>query len=166
MLKLANENLSHINCPRHFICADIMTKNFKEEILRITKNFDRRILSFLGCTFVNHNQTQITDTLYNMLEKNDYLRFEVFARPDTTQQSDYKIFKRYEGILKNQKMLDFFFYSMHSLGVKLEDGELKMRTKKEESVGALLINFYFKLKKDVKIVFRHETIHLRATQEI
>ena len=115
MLRLADENLAELKCPKHFICADIMTKNFKEEILRLTKDFDKRIVGFLGCTFVNHNQTQITDTLYNMLEKNDYLRFDVFARPDTTQHSDYKIFKRYEGLLQNQKMLDFFFYALHNL---------------------------------------------------
>jgi len=166
MLELANDNLKDIWYKKHFLLADIMSVEFKEKVIKIKKDFDKIIVAFLWCTFVNHNQTQIADTLYNMLKKDDLLRFDVFARPDTSQNSDYKIFKIYENILKNEKMLNFFFFALKNLGVSLSDGEIKMITKKEESIWALLINFYFKLKKDLNIKVKDEIIHLRAKQEI
>lgn len=166
MLRLADENLKDIKVKKTFICADILKKNFKEEIQRLTQEFDTRFFCFLWYTFPNQNQTEVTDSIYNILYPWDLIWFDVFIRPDWSQNSDFRIFRRYQDLLKNKEKIKSNSYILQSIGVPLENWEMKMNTEKEESLWAILLHFCFLFNKNTKISYRDEVLHIRKWQEI
>lgn len=166
MIKIAKQNLKDININKKFICVDITSDLFRSEIGKLSKNCQLKIFSFLGSTLGNVNQTDIADTLFNILSKNDLLWLDVPIRPDLSNESDLKIFKRYMSRLSDKNVTPFYFCPLKNINVPFSSGKLGLRMTREESVGSLLFRFYFTFEKKVVIEYNNEKIHFLPTEEI
>lgn len=167
MLELAQKNLWEItDVDKYFICADFTAHNFPEEIVNITRWFDLRIFSMLGYTFINTNQTNITDTLYNVLQKNDLLWFDILWREDDSKIHELQLFDRYSGYIQNPKMIEFWWSPLKLLWIPLINGKTTLQTTKEEAVGAILFTFYFVFIQKTIIEFRWQTFHFLPGETI
>jgi hypothetical protein len=149
--------------------ADTMSEHFRQEITTITKDFDSRFFCFLWRTFCNTNQTNSTDSFYNLLWKEDFFWFDVYTRENDDSQTNLKIFNRYNEYIsddKNKKKVDFQFSVLKWLWVKASDGRFVLEMKKEAIIGTLVFSFLYLFTKKAIISFRNETIHLLPWENI
>ncbi len=166
MLHKAAENLDDLDIEIQLVRIDITNDNFKDRIVELTKDYDKRVFAFLGSTLGNANQTDIADTLYNFLEEGDLLWLDVWIRNDLKKETEMKMFKRYMNRLSDQKALEFHFNPLKVLGVPIDAGKMGLKTDKEESVGSLLFTYYFKINKKTVIEVNGEKVHLLPSEEI
>lgn len=169
MLNLAINNLSEIDIDKRFILADTMSEHFRQEISGMTRDYDSRFFCFLWRTFCNTNQTNSTDSFYNLLSKEDYLWFDVYTRDNDDTQTNLKIFNRYnEYILdsKNSKKINFQFSVLKHLWVKESDGKFILEMKKEPSIGTLVFSFSYLFSKKVVVSFRNEKVHILPWESV
>lgn len=162
MLDLAIENLQDLDVDKRFIFADIMSEDFKQEIVRLTRWYSSRFYCFLWRTFCNTNQTNVTDSFYNLLSKEDYLLFDVYTRKEDDNTVRLKIFNRYSEYLKpeNISKTHFQFSILDMLWIPRENGKFKLDMKKEDSIWALVFTFWFFFEKKTKIVYRNEQMNI------
>lgn len=166
MLELAQENLKDAPYERKFIQTDFIDDSFKDEIVELTKQCDRKLFAFLGNTLGNVNQTNIADILYNSLDVNDLLWLDVVARNDVSMENEMKTFNRYSSYLTDEKIKYFFFHPLSKLNIPFDSGDLMMRASKETSVGAMLFIFYFHFNKKIVSTIDNEKIHFLPGEEI
>ena len=165
MVQEAERNLKKIEIEKYFVVTDILTERFKEEIMQITNNCDHKFFSFIGGTLGNVNQTNIADTLCNLLSTDDIILIDVRIRINTTLEDDLKIFNRYSQFLDNN-YTPFIFHPLENIGVPKRSGNLKLKMEKENSVGALLFIFYFQFSEKVIIQLEGEYVHFLPDEEI
>lgn len=163
MLNFAVDNLNDLDIDKRFILADTMSDRFRQEISRITSDYDVRFFCFLWRTFCNTNQTNSTDSFYNLLWPEDFLWFDVYTRDSDNTQTNLKIFNRYNEYIiepKNKKKMDFQFSVLKELGIQKENGKFVLEMKKEPSIGTLVFSFSYLFTKKAIISFRNETVHI------
>lgn len=166
MLHMAQKNLSDIDIEKHFIETDFFDESFKQEIVALTTECDVRVFAFVGGTLGNVNQTNIADTLYNLVSEKDILWIDVLIRPDTSLESNMKLFNRYASFLNNSDRQNFYFHPMALIGVPLSSGKINLVTIHEKTVGTLLFRFYFKFEQKVVIDLHGERVHFLPNEEI
>ena len=158
MLDMAEKELQDIKMQKLFIEADMLSNDFKESIHEVTKDCSCRIFALLGGTICNVNQTDIADSMYNLLLPEDLLWIEVRVREDNTMESELKFFNRYAQYLSGDRA-DFYFGPLKQIGVPFESGKLNMKSANERTVGALNFRFYFQFNQKVIIDLNGERIH-------
>lgn len=169
MLNFAIENLKDLDIDKRFILADTMSEHFRQEISWMTRWYDSRFFCFLWRTFCNTNQTNSTDSFYNLLDQEDYLWFDVYTRDDNDSQTNLKIFNRYNEYIseeKNKKKIAFQFSVLKNLWIKESDWDFVLEMKKENSVGTLVFSYSFLFNKKVVISYRNEIVHILAWEEV
>jgi len=169
MLTLALENLADLDIEKRFIMADIMSEHFRQEISTITKNYDVRFYCFLGRTFCNTNQTNSTDSFYNLLDNNDFLWFDVYTRENDDEITKSRILDRYNRYIidhDNEKKINFQFSVLESLWVNNLDWKFVLDMKSEKSIWSLVFSFYYFFTKKSIISFRNETVHILPWEKI
>ncbi len=149
MLKLSEKQLSHLNINKKLICADFSSEKFIDEIYRITKKYDKRIFTFFSNTFGNINHTNIIDLLYNILESGEQIWLDVRLRKWNTAKDDMEIFNIHK-LNNNKSTLEKILWSVFvKNGISLENWYFSKVLKKEDSVNALKLEFYFNITKKV-----------------
>lgn len=166
MLEMAEGELKMINIPKKFVRADFSEDEFITEMELLTRGYDTRTIGFWGGTLGNVNQTNIADVLFNILKPGDLLWVEVVTRPDTTLETDMKLFNQYTGYLNDKDEVEFFFSPLKKIRVPFSSGKLNLKTTKERSVGALLFTFYFTFTQKVVLNIDDEIIHILPEEEI
>lgn len=166
MLEMSEKELADLSIEKWFIEMDMTDNSFKDKIVELTKDYPKRIFSFLGGTLGNVNQTNIADVLYNILSHGDLLWLEVGARLDMTTESDLRLFNRYASYLQNDQVMSFYFHPLAKIGVPYDTGKMNLKTQQERSVGALLFTYYFTFGKKFVIELDRETIHFLPNEEI
>lgn len=167
MIHLAKETLSDVSwIDKIFVCADFCDTNFVKNMNKLTKNIDHKIFFFFWRTFGNPNQTNIADSLFNMLGENDYLWFDVLWRDNTNASVKIKIFERYTAYVKNQKYLNLFFTPLAALWLSLSQGKFLLKTNDESSVWAIVYSFFFVFEKKAVITIEGETLHFLPWEKI
>ena len=165
MLEMAEKNLEEIDIEKRFIQADILTDHFRDTIRETTSDCSKRIYAFFGGTIGNVNQTDIADTMYNIMLPEDLLWIDVRIRAEKTMESELKFFNRYTEFLTNHQS-KFIFNPLNQIGVPIESGSLNLRTENEESVGALMFNFYFRFDTKVVVELNNSTVHFLPNEEV
>ncbi len=163
MLNFAINNLKDLDIEKRFILADTMSDHFRQEISGMTKEYDTRFFCFLWRTFCNTNQTNSTDSFYNLLDAKDFLWFDVYTRSEDDSQINLKIFNRYNEYIseeKNEKKVNFQFSVLKWLWVNPKDGRFVLEMKKESTIGTLVFSFSYLFTKKAIISFRNETVHI------
>ncbi len=169
MLTLALENLKWLNIDKRFILADIMSEYFRQEISSLTKDYDVRFYCFLGRTFCNTNQTNSTDSFYNLLDKEDFLRFDIYTREKDDDITNSKIFDRYNQYIldhKNEKKINFQFSVLEKLWINYLGWNFILEMEKEDPIWSLVFSFYYLFTKKVIISFRNEKIHILPWEKV
>ena len=166
MLDLAVSNLMNLGIDTQYLCADIMSKDFREEIIQLTADFDCRVFLFLGNTISNVNQTNIVDSLYSMLKKDDLLFLDLRIRRSLDNSEDLELFNFYSQYLQDPKKIKWLLGPLRSVGIDPNCGVLNLEMLKEKSVGAILLNFFFLFNKKVVIKARNEVIHFLPEERL
>jgi hypothetical protein len=166
MLNMAEEQLAHIDIEKYYVKTDITSKDFKDEVIKLTKDCDMRIFTFLGGTIGNVNQTNIADVLYDLLNDQDILWLDTVIRADLSMERNLRIFNRYSSYINDEKIMEYFFHPLAHVGVPYESGQMHLKTQEETSVGALMFTFYFHINKKTVLNIKGETIHLLPNEEI
>ena len=155
MLDLSIKNLSKFkDMDKKYICADFSTNVFKRELTQMTLDYDKRIFAFLSNTFGNINHTNITDILYNLLNKWERIRLDVRLRVWTKVRDDMELFNVYNQYLD----VPLFFLPLKRYGVPIENGKMILSTNKEDSLWAIRFDFSFLFTKKTKISAKNEDI--------
>ncbi len=167
MLELTQENLKDITWLKiHLVCADIFSLHFVRNIRNITSHYEMNIFSFLGRTFGNLNQTSITDSLYNILRPDDYVRFDALSRDPNDTQMKIRLFDRYSSYLRNENKNDFYLTPLHKVGVPSDHWKMILETSNEPSTWAMVFGFYFLFTKKTVVNFRWEVIHFLPDERV
>ena len=149
MLKLSNKELKNIIINKKLICADFSSEKFIDEIYRLTKSYEKRIFTFFSNTFWNINHTNIIDLLYNILSPGEQIWLDVRLRKWNTTKDDMDVFNIHN-LSNNNSTLEKIFWSMFiKNGISLNNGYFSKVLKKESSLNALKLEFYFNLEKKV-----------------
>lgn len=166
MLERAEDNINKNDISGQLVLADFSSLKFKEEINNLTNKFDNRIFAFLGYTFGNVSQTDMVDTLYNILKKGDYIWLDVVTRDSLDQEEYLKKFNDCNKLLENKGMTNFFFHPLSVLGINRKYGKMVMDSFEEESIGVLRFRFSFQFEKPATVKYRNEVIHILPPEKI
>ena len=148
------------------ILADLTTSGFREKINDLVRSYDRRVFAFLGSTFGNFNQTNITDSFYNLLSPGDLLWFDVATRPGVTALEDFNLFNRYSAYLKIDDASHFWLAPLLELGVDRGSGVMRLSSDKEPSVGAMKFRFSFVFSRKVVARIGEDVLHFLPGEKI
>ena len=151
---------------RTLVHADLTTVSFRNEIEELVGSYPRRLFAFLGSTFGNFNQTNITDSFYNLLAPGDLLWFDAATRPGTTALEDLNLFNRYSAYLKVEDTVHFWLAPLLQVGIPRESGLMRLTTDKEQSVGALKFKYSFVFSKKVVVKVGDEILHFLPGEKI
>jgi uncharacterized SAM-dependent methyltransferase len=77
MLNMSIKTLENFNFTKKFILSDFFSRDFKNEILRLSSGYDNKIYTIFNNTFGNLNQTRIVNTLNNILVSGDKIWIDV-----------------------------------------------------------------------------------------
>ncbi len=91
MLNMAIKSLKRFNIHKEFILADFFSRDFKNEILRLSENYDTRLYTIFNNTFWNLNQTRIINNLNNLLRSWDKLWIDVRMKSWNSMTDDLKL---------------------------------------------------------------------------
>ncbi len=167
MLDLAIKNLKDIPGKKEFIYADLTTKKFRQEVDMRTKWYDRRIFAFMGYTFASKNQTELWDSLFNLLWPEDYVWIDFCVRTEVSKKKDFEIFKRFEQFyLYEEDKLKSNLAPLELLNIPKDSWTLRMKVVNEDFTGSMLMIYYFAFDKSVTVSLRWDTIHIWEWQEL
>lgn len=108
MLDLSIKNLENIWIKSKLICSDFFSRDFKNEIIRLSSEKTNRIYSMFSNIFGNLNPTKIISTLNNILRVWDKLWIDVRLKKWETVWDDLKLFNHYCEYLKSTEQTNFF----------------------------------------------------------
>ncbi len=163
MLDLSKETLKDVPENRQrLICADFSSREFREEILQMTKGHQAKIYAFLGSTLGNTDQDYMADTLSSTLNPGDYLWIDVQIRKGLSHQDDMTLFERYSKYLELERDSHFhhFFFPLKYMGVPFENGEMFLEMVKETALNAIKFVFSFRILHQTMVDIRHRQITL------
>ncbi|HNW20244.1 MAG TPA: L-histidine N(alpha)-methyltransferase [bacterium] len=166
MLDLAVNNLAELKIDNQFLCADLVSEDFRDEIEQLTDDFDCRGFLFLGGTISNVNQTNIIDSLYSILKKNDLLFLDIRIRNSLDNSEDLQLFNFYAKYLSDKKMAQWLISPLRNVGIDPSCGKLSLEMVKEKSIGAILFKFFFLFNKKFVIRLRNEVIHFLPEERV
>ncbi|HNW55677.1 MAG TPA: class I SAM-dependent methyltransferase [bacterium] len=166
MLDLAVKNLAELKIDSQFLCADIVSEDFCGEISQLTDEFDCRGFLFLGGTISNFNQTNIIDSLYSVLKKNDFLFLDIRIRNSLDTTEDLQLFNFYSRYLKDKEIVQWLNRPLRDVGIDTNCGTLNLEMVKEKSIGAILFKFSFLFNKKFVIRLRNDIIHFLPEERV
>lgn len=158
MLDLAHDMLQDLSIEKHFIHADITAKKCMTEIINMTKRYKVRVFAFLWWTFANPNQTQLVETLYALLSKNDILRFDVRVATHMTEEKEKLLYDHFLGYYENPNTVKSILYALEMAGVNIENWIPKVACAKEKQIGALQYKFYFLFTEKTVLTYKDTTM--------
>lgn len=158
MLDLSKDNLKEISQKKIFLKADIMSKDFKDELNELTINIEIRVLAFLGGTFCNPNQTEIAESIYNLMWENDLLWVDMKTRDEVTDENEEILINKYLWELDNDALFDKNFNVLKKIWISPDSWKLKLAVWDETHVWSKLFKYYFQFKKDVNVEYAGEKI--------
>jgi len=107
------------------------------------------LIFLLSNTFGNINHTNIIDLLYNILESGEQIWLDVRLRKGNTAKDDMEIFNIHN-LDNNNTTLEKILWSVFvKNGISLDNWYFSKVLKKEDSVNALKLEFYFNITKKV-----------------
>lgn len=168
MLYTAQEAFTAKQLNGTFLRADYSTGEFNRElkpILEDTKS-DQVIYLFIGSTLGNSSQTEIVDTLYNVLESGNILYLDVMTRNSKEKKDDLEIFDYYSERLHNPDFLHCNLDPLTRLGIPKENIKVILKTDQEDYIGVLCFKFYACMKEPITVIYRNERIHFLPPEEI
>ncbi len=145
MIQKAKEVLRDVTFEAHLICADFGAENFREQLKKITGNYDLGIYLLFGGTFSNLNQGYISDVLHNTLNTGDYMLLDIAGFDTMTTDILSKLFERYVKYLENPDEADFFLGPLKGFGVPKSAGRLILDIAKDDATQAQVFKFRFKI---------------------
>jgi len=158
MLELSKNNLKDISQRKTFLRADIMSKDFKDALYDITIGIDIRVLAFLGGTFCNPNQTEIAESIYNLMGENDLLWVDMKTRDEITEENEEILMNKYLWELDNDALFDKNFNVLKKIWISPTSWRLKLAVWDEPHVWSKLFKYYFQFNEDVKVEYSWEKI--------
>jgi len=149
MLELSAKKLKWLDINKKLICADFSNEKFIDEIYRLTEKYDKRVFTFFSNTFWNINHTNIIDLLYNILDNWEQIWLDVRLRKWNTTKDDMEIFNIHD-LKGNNSTLEKILWSIFIKSwISLDNWYFTKVLKKENSLNAVKMEFYFNLKNKV-----------------
>lgn len=166
MVKKASESMKDTPYNAEIWTEDIVTYTFTQHIGEIIKTFDRVIFLFLEATIGNMVQTEIVDTLFNLMDPKHLILFDCVIRQADSKIGDLKLFNFYANRLKDERRLEFMFHPLKMLGIPREVGTTVLENIAEESIGVLNFRYSFRFQKPFTIQFMDEYVHFIPPEKI
>ena len=166
MIQKAENLLSQESFNYDLWTEDITTYDFYEKATQATKQFDKVVFMFLGGTIGNMVQTEIVDTLFNIMAPNHILWFDCVVRETNNKAGDLALFNRYALRLQNEQKLNFMFYPLELLGIPRERGSMMLENIVEESIGVLNFRYSFRFTAPYTVNFFNAYIHFIPPERI
>lgn len=166
MLDLSEKQLKWLEINKTLICADFSSDKFIDEIYRLTKKYNKRVFTFFSNTFWNINHTNIIDLLYNILDSGEQIWLDVRLRRSNSTKDDMEIFNIHN-LNNNQSTLENILWSVFIKNwISLENWYFTKVLKKESSLNALKLEFYFNIEKKVVTNLKWQKITLLPWEKI
>lgn len=140
MLDMSLKNFEDIK-KKNFVCADFFSRNFKNEIIRLSSTKTNRIYSMFGNIFGNLNPTKIISTLNNILKSWDKFWIDVRLKNWETIWDDLKLFNHYCKYLKSSEQIDFFSNIFWKLWIPKDNFYMYVTTFQDNVLGSLRFDF-------------------------
>ena len=141
MLDLSMKTFENIWIKLKLICADFFSRDFKNEIIRLSYDKTNRIYCMFSNIFGNLNPTKIISTLNNILRTWDKLWIDVRLKKWETVWDDLKLFNHYCEYLKSWEQIDFLINIFLKLGIPKDNFYLYVSTFHDHVLGSLRFDF-------------------------
>lgn len=166
MLTLAKGTLNTEKLRGNLLCADFSSIELRQELTTLLKSYDQVLFLFIDYTFNNLIQTEIVDTLFNLMSPGQLLFLDIPLRPSMKKSDDLTIFQTYTELLENKERMKFFLSPITEIGIPIENGSNILKASYEESLGVFKLRFSFRIEKATTIQYKGETIHFLPAEEI
>jgi hypothetical protein len=151
MLDLSVKNLENIWIKTKLICSDFFSRDFKNEIIRLSSGKTNRVYSMFGNIFGNLNPIKIISTLNNTLRVWDKLWIDIRLKKWETIWDDLKLFNHYCEYLKSAEQIDFFSNIFWKLWIPKDNFYLYVTTFNDNVLWSLRFDFRITFKKKTTI---------------
>lgn len=164
ILEMAREELQDIDIQKHFICADFGTTRFKQEMARLTRDYDVRVYAFFGSTIGNLDPDYLADLITDLMHPGDYLHVDGIIRPGVSAKDDRNVYEQFMHHLNTSQ--DFIAHPLLTFGIHPENGEFFLEMRPEKSLNSLLVAFKFRFKDKVHVEYRDNWMTFLPGSEI
>lgn len=166
MIEHARRLLSVETFRHELWTEDITSHEFYKRTRETMDRFDKLVFMFMGSTMGNMIQTEIVDTLYNIMLPGHILWFDCVVREAKNKMEDLEFFTTYAKRLTDQDELDFMFYPLQLHGVSQSSGIMVLENLIEESIGVLNFRYSFRFHEPCTIRFLDEYVHFIPPEKI
>jgi len=166
MLDMSMKNIETVDVDTKFICADFFSRDFKNEIIRLSEWEYNRTYAMFGNIFGNLNPTKIISTLNNILRPWDKFWIDVRLKKWSTVWDDLKLFNHYCEYLNSPKQVDFFKNIFLKLGIPEDHFYLYISTFHDPVLCSLRFDFRVWFTKKTKINVLGDEIIILPEEEM
>lgn len=166
MIQLAEESFAEDTFSHEFWVMDLTAYEFSQKIGELGQKFDKLFFILVGGTISNMVQTEISDTLFNVMKPGDLLWFECVLRKANSKLDDLEQFKHYSKRLTSPEWVKFIYYPLENIGVPMSSGLISVENIQEESAGALVFRYSFCFHHPVTVKYLDEYIHFIPPERI
>ncbi len=150
MLNMSFETLKNIELKQKYVLADFFSREFRNEILRLSESYESRVYTMFNNTFWNFIQTRIINNLNNMLRVGDKLWIDVRMRDGLSVSSNLEMFNKYCTSLESSFRQKFFDNVFSRFGIPKQNYSYYISTRNDDVLWALVFDFIAKFSKKTK----------------
>lgn len=140
MLNMSIDTLRAFDIKKKFVLSDVFSRDFKDEISRLSCNYDNRIYTIFNNTFGNLNQTRVINNLNNILISGDKLWIDVRMNLWKWVVGDLELFNTYSKSLKSKTRQDFLCYIFDRFLISRENYYFSIETRRDKVLGSLVFD--------------------------
>lgn len=154
-----------------FIQADLGEGYFKKELDRMIGVYDVVIYLFLGNTFIsdmlnNPSPKKMTNTLKALIKPGDYMLLNPAGAIKLPHISQNKLLDHYKGYCKNPDARRFLLHPLKVLGISEDCGELTLTIARDDTTGAQVTTFIFRVHTPFRFTLEGEEVILNPNEYI
>lgn len=141
MLAMSIDTLRNCRIDKKFILSDFFSRDFKNEIFRLSEFYDNRLYAIFNNTFGNLAQSRMINNLSNILRKWDKIWIDVRMNRGWSVSDNLELFNKYCDSLKNITRQNFFDGIFSRFNIPKDNYSYYISTRNDEVIGALVFDF-------------------------
>jgi len=166
MISMSVDTLRNMKLKQKYILADFFSRDFRNEILRLSKPYGSRLYSIFNNTFGNLNQTRVVNNLNNILRVWDKIWIDVRMRDGLSVSDNLELFNKYCSSLESESRQRFFDNVFSKFGIPKENYSYYISTRNDDVLWALVFDFIAKFSKKTKFSMYGNEIIILPNEDV
>lgn len=161
MLDLSMKTFEGFEICKYLACADFSSPKLRTYIKDKTQKRNNNIFTFLGATIGNLGIEYSMDLISDMVQKGDYLLFDVRVRQSNELIEDRRLYEYYrDNYAHDESNNKNIFDAIESFGITKEGGTVGIEMNNNEALNSLNIKLKYLVKNTINHLYKNRNMCL------